>query len=138
MHETKTFYLPDLGEGLPDAEIVEWHVKTGDVIRLDQPLVSMETAKAVVEVPSPFSGKVVRRAGEAGDVILTGAALVDIELDPALPQRADAHARQQLGLQAAERAATDNGHARGGKGLLALLAELRHQNLFRVAHGRRV
>ena len=90
MRETKTFYLPDLGEGLPDAEIVEWHVKTGDVIRLDQPLVSMETAKAVVEVPSPFSGKVVRRAGEAGDVILTGAALVDIELDPALPQRADA------------------------------------------------
>jgi pyruvate dehydrogenase E2 component (dihydrolipoamide acetyltransferase) len=90
MHETKTFYLPDLGEGLPDAEIVEWHVKTGDVIRLDQPLVSMETAKAVVEVPSPFSGRIVRRAGEAGDVILTGAALVEIEIDPALPQRADA------------------------------------------------
>lgn len=90
MSEIKTFYLPDLGEGLPDAEIVEWHIKTGDVIRLDEPLVSMETAKAVVEVPSPFSGKVVRRAGEAGDVILTGAALVDIELDPDLPQRADA------------------------------------------------
>lgn len=90
MSETKTFYLPDLGEGLPDAEIVEWHVKTGDVIRLDEPLVSMETAKAVVEVPSPFSGKVVRRAGEAGDVIATGAALVEIEIDPALPQRADA------------------------------------------------
>lgn len=90
MSETKTFYLPDLGEGLPDAEIVEWHIKTGDVIRLDQPLVSMETAKAVVEVPSPFSGTIVRRAGEAGDVILTGAALVEIALDPNLPQRADA------------------------------------------------
>lgn len=90
MSETKTFYLPDLGEGLPDAEIVEWHVKTGDVIRLDEPLVSMETAKAVVEVPSPFSGKVVRRAGEAGDVVATGAALVEIEIDPSLPQRADA------------------------------------------------
>ena len=48
----KIFYLPDLGEGLPDAEIVEWLVKVGDVVRLDEPLVSMETAKAVVEVPS--------------------------------------------------------------------------------------
>jgi 2-oxoisovalerate dehydrogenase E2 component (dihydrolipoyl transacylase) len=90
MSDIKTFYLPDLGEGLPDAEIVEWHIKTGDVIRLDEPLVSMETAKAVVEVPSPFSGRVIRRAGEAGDVILTGSALVEIELDANLPQRADA------------------------------------------------
>ena len=49
---TKQFLLPDLGEGLPDAEIVEWMVKVGDVVMLDAPLVSMETAKAVVEVPS--------------------------------------------------------------------------------------
>ena len=49
MSQTKTFLLPDLGEGLPDATIVEWFVKPGDVIRLDAPLVSMETAKAVVE-----------------------------------------------------------------------------------------
>ena len=48
MSDIKKFYLPDLGEGLPDAEIVEWLVKVGDVIRLDEPLVSMETAKAVV------------------------------------------------------------------------------------------
>ena len=53
---TKQFLLPDLGEGLPDATIVEWFVKEGDVIRLDDNLVSMETAKAVVEVPSPYSG----------------------------------------------------------------------------------
>ena len=58
MSNTKIFYLPDLGEGLPDAEIVEWMVKVGDVIRLDEPLVSMETAKAVVELPSPVSGKI--------------------------------------------------------------------------------
>jgi pyruvate dehydrogenase E2 component (dihydrolipoamide acetyltransferase) len=90
MSEIKSFYLPDLGEGLPDAEIVEWHVKVGDVVRLDAPLVSMETAKAVVDVPSPFSGKVLKLAGKPGDVILTGASLVDIELDPSLPQRADA------------------------------------------------
>lgn len=90
MTDIKTFHLPDLGEGLPDAEIVEWHVKTGDVVILDAPLVSMETAKAVVEIPSPFSGKVIKLAGKAGDVVLTGAALIDIELDLNLPQRADA------------------------------------------------
>jgi pyruvate dehydrogenase E2 component (dihydrolipoamide acetyltransferase) len=90
MSTVKPFHLPDLGEGLPDAEIVEWHVKIGDVVRLDAPLVSMETAKAVVDVPSPFSGKVLALAGQPGDVILTGAVLVEIELDPSLPQRADA------------------------------------------------
>jgi len=90
MSTVKPFHLPDLGEGLPDAEIVEWHVKVGDVVRLDAPLVSMETAKAVVDVPSPFSGKVLALAGQPGDVILTGAVLVEIELDPSLPQRADA------------------------------------------------
>jgi pyruvate dehydrogenase E2 component (dihydrolipoamide acetyltransferase) len=90
MSDIKTFYLPDLGEGLPDAEIVEWHVQVGDTVLLDAPLVSMETAKAVVEVPSPFSGKVLKLAGQAGDVILTGAGLVEIALDASLPQRADA------------------------------------------------
>ena len=90
MAETKTFFLPDLGEGLPDAEIVEWMVKVGDTIKLDEPLVSMETAKAVVELPSPYSGKVLRVAGGAGDVINTGAWLVEMELDPSLPQRAEA------------------------------------------------
>ncbi len=90
MSTIKTFFLPDLGEGLPDATIVEWAVKEGEVVRLDAPLVSMETAKAVVEVPSPFSGKVVKLHGRNGDVINTGAALVEIELDPNLPQRAEA------------------------------------------------
>ena len=60
MADTKAFLLPDLGEGLPDATIVEWMVKPGDTILLDAPLVSMETAKAVVEVPSPVSGKVLK------------------------------------------------------------------------------
>lgn len=73
----KTFYLPDLGEGLPDAEIVEWLVKEGDELTLDQPMVSMETAKAVVEVPSPYTGKLVKCYGQACDVIQTGAPLAD-------------------------------------------------------------
>jgi pyruvate dehydrogenase E2 component (dihydrolipoamide acetyltransferase) len=89
MTDTKTFHLPDLGEGLPDATIVEWFVKEGDVIRLDEPLVSMETAKAVVEVPSPVSGTVLKLAGGAGDIVVTGAMLAEFQLDPHLPQRAD-------------------------------------------------
>ena len=72
MSNSKTFHLPDLGEGLPDATIVEWFIKEGEVIRLDDPLVSMETAKAVVEVPSPISGKVVKLAGAPGDIVVTG------------------------------------------------------------------
>ncbi len=99
MSNTKIFYLPDLGEGLPDAEIVEWTVKVGDVIRLDEPLISMETAKAVVEVPSPVSGKILRLAGGPGDVIATGAWLAEFELDMSLPQRAEAQ---------------DTGHHHGG------------------------
>lgn len=51
MKTTQLFHLPDLGEGLPDAEIVEWHVAVGQTVRLDEPLLSMETAKAVVELP---------------------------------------------------------------------------------------
>jgi 2-oxoisovalerate dehydrogenase E2 component (dihydrolipoyl transacylase) len=89
MSQTKTFLLPDLGEGLPDATIVEWFVKPGDVIKLDAPLVSMETAKAVVEVPSPVSGKVLKLAGDAGDVVVTGTMLAEFEIDPSMPQRAE-------------------------------------------------
>jgi 2-oxoisovalerate dehydrogenase E2 component (dihydrolipoyl transacylase) len=89
MADKKTFKLPDLGEGLPDATIVEWFVKVGDVIRLDDNLVSMETAKAVVEVPSPVSGTVLKLAGAAGDVVETGSMLAEFEVDPNAPQRAE-------------------------------------------------
>lgn len=90
MSDNKVFYLPDLGEGLPDATIVEWLVADGATVLLDAPLVSMETAKAVVEVPSPYSGRLTRTHGKAGDVIATGAALAEFALDPKLPQRAEA------------------------------------------------
>ena len=91
MSDTRDFLLPDLGEGLPDATIVEWFVREGDTVRLDEPLVAMETAKAVVEVPAPVSGTVLKLAGGAGEVILTGHLLARFEADPALPQRADGH-----------------------------------------------
>lgn len=71
------FNLPDLGEGLPDAEIVTWHVSIGDEVKTDDLLVSVETAKAVVEVPSPFSGVVAKLYGGEGDIIATGAPLVE-------------------------------------------------------------
>ena len=75
----KTFKLPDLGEGLQEAEIVEWHVAAGDEVKADQPLVSVETAKAVVEIPAPWSGKVEKLFGNAGDIVHLGAPLVGFE-----------------------------------------------------------
>lgn len=81
-----TFLLPDLGEGLPDAEIVSWHVKEGDAVKADQPMVSVETAKAIVEVPSPYSGVIRKLHAAAGDVVGTGEPLVDFDLaDNTLP-----------------------------------------------------
>jgi 2-oxoisovalerate dehydrogenase E2 component (dihydrolipoyl transacylase) len=73
------FNLPDLGEGLPDAEISEWFIKEGDSVTTDQPLVSMETAKAVVDVPSPQDGVIKKLYGKAGDIIITGASLIEFE-----------------------------------------------------------
>lgn len=75
----KYFKLPDLGEGLPEAEIVEWHVKVGDEVEVDQVLASMETAKAIVDVPSPMKGTIAKLFGDAGDVIHTGEPLVGFE-----------------------------------------------------------
>src|SRR5262245_57678985 len=77
----KTFNLPDLGEGLPEAEIVTWHVKTGDTIKVDQPLLAVETAKAVVDVPSPYTGRVAKLHAREGDIVQTGKPLVDFEVD---------------------------------------------------------
>ncbi len=75
-----TFLLPDLGEGLPDAEIVTWHVKEGDSVKVDQLMVSVETAKAIVEVPSPYEGIIRKLHAAAGDVVGTGEPLVDFQL----------------------------------------------------------
>ena len=87
-----TFNLPDLGEGLAEAEIVRWHVKVGDSVKVDQPMVAVETAKAVVEVPSPYSGVIRALHGGPGDIIATGAALVEFDLPAAAtPARAPRH-----------------------------------------------
>ena len=73
------FLLPDLGEGLADAEIVSWHVSAGDHIVTDQPLVAVETDKAVVEVPSPRSGRVTRLCAGVGARVQVGDPLVEFE-----------------------------------------------------------
>lgn len=77
----KIFHLPDLGEGLAEAEIREWYVKEGEVVKVDQSLVSMETAKAVVDVPSPYAGKIIKLHGKANDIIQTGAPFITFELE---------------------------------------------------------
>jgi 2-oxoisovalerate dehydrogenase E2 component (dihydrolipoyl transacylase) len=81
-----TFRLPDLGEGLAEAEIVAWHVKEGDSVQADQPMASVETAKAVVEVPSPFTGKILKLHAKPGDVVETGKPLVEFELAAGVEQ----------------------------------------------------
>src|SRR6478609_1063159 len=77
----RQFILPDLGEGLEEAEIVTWHINEGDRVVVDQPLVSVETDKAVVEVPSPWSGRIARLFGGKGDLIKVGAPLVEFAED---------------------------------------------------------
>ncbi len=75
----KYFKLPDLGEGLSEAEIVQWHVKEGDEVKVDQLMVSVETAKAIVEVPSPQSGIIATLFAQVGDVIHLGEPLVEYQ-----------------------------------------------------------
>ncbi|WP_423841090.1 2-oxo acid dehydrogenase subunit E2 [Vibrio mytili] len=75
----KTFNLPDLGEGLAESEIVKWHVEVGDNVQLDQVILTVETAKATVDVPAPYSGKVISRHGEEGDIIDIGSLLMEID-----------------------------------------------------------
>lgn len=75
----KFFKLPDLGEGLAEAEIVEWKVSAGDTVAVDQVLLSVETAKALVDVPSPVAGVIARLCGAEGDILHIGAPLVEFE-----------------------------------------------------------
>src|SRR5262245_47831239 len=73
----RQFTLPDLGEGLEEAEIVSWLINEGDHVIANQPLLSVETDKAVVEIPAPWSGTIARRFGANGDVVKVGAPLVE-------------------------------------------------------------
>ncbi|MBL4762735.1 MAG: 2-oxo acid dehydrogenase subunit E2 [Gammaproteobacteria bacterium] len=78
------FKLPDLGEGLPEAEIAEWFVQEGQKVKVDQPLVAVETAKALVDIPSPQAGVISKLFGQAGDIIETGDPLLEFADEPSL------------------------------------------------------
>ncbi|MFD8071745.1 dihydrolipoamide acetyltransferase family protein [Streptomyces sp. NPDC059718] len=78
MAVVREFALPDLGEGLTEAEIVRWLVQVGDVVAIDQPVVEVETAKAVVEVPCPYGGVVTARFGEEGQTLDVGRPLLTV------------------------------------------------------------
>ena len=77
------FRLPDLGEGLTEAEVVQWLVAPGDTVTLNQTLAEVETAKAIVELPSPYEGVVAALHAEAGQTIAVGAPLIEFDVEGA-------------------------------------------------------
>ena len=85
MGEIKRFNLPDVGEGLTEAEILAWSVKVGDLVTVNQILVEIETAKAAVELPSPWAGKIVELLVEEGQTVDVGTPIVGIDIDPSTP-----------------------------------------------------
>jgi 2-oxoisovalerate dehydrogenase E2 component (dihydrolipoyl transacylase) len=107
----RTFDLPDLGEGLEDAELVEWKVTEGDEVELNQPLVDVNTAKALVEIPSPFAGKVTKLHGTAGDVVKVGQPLVTFDVAEGAPTTGEAAAAAAAG-EAAKEVREDGGAKR--------------------------
>ena len=82
MSRVKEFKLPDLGEGLTEGEILQWMVQPGDTVKLNQPIVEVETAKAAVEVPSPFAGVVLQLHRAAGEVVDVGAVIISFDTEP--------------------------------------------------------
>ncbi|MDK1326833.1 dihydrolipoamide acetyltransferase family protein [Arthrobacter sp. zg-Y1143] len=85
----RTFLLPDLGEGLTEAELVNWLVAVGDTVAVDQPVAEVETAKSLVEVPSPFAGRVAQLHGSAGESVDVGRPLISVDTAPAGPLAAE-------------------------------------------------
>lgn len=78
----ESFRLPDAGEGLTEAEIVEWHVAVGDTVAVNQPIVDIETAKSLVELPSPYAGVVAQILVEVGTTVDVGVPIIVIDTDP--------------------------------------------------------
>lgn len=108
-----TFRLPDIGEGIAEAEIVAWHVKPGDTVAEDQQIADMMTDKATVEMESPVSGTVIEVAGEAGDTIAIGSMLVVIEVEGTTEEEVPAHRPHEAEVveDGSEAAALDKGDA---------------------------
>ena len=82
MTNLRHFALPDLGEGLTEGEILKWLVAPGDTVRLNQPIVEVETAKAAVEVPSPYAGVVTTLHHGVGETVDVGAPIITVDTEP--------------------------------------------------------
>ena len=92
MAEIREFLLPDLGEGLEDAEIVKWHVEPGEYVDLNQEICDVETEKALVAIPSPFAGKVIERFGDVGETVRVRTPLIRVEVEDAVAEAETGHA----------------------------------------------
>ena len=110
-----TFRLPDIGEGIAEAEIVALHIKVGGRVEEDQPVADMMTDKATVEMESPVSGVVVEIAGDVGDVVAIGSALMVVETD-AVEGEAEAPAATVADEVPGAEAATEPLPSKGGAG----------------------
>ena len=104
----RTFRLPDLGEGLQQAEVFEWHIAENDDVAVDQPLLSVETEKALVEIPSPRSGKIRRLLAKTGDLLPVGAALVEFADGADAPEGGTVVGRLDTGAAPVRDAASGN------------------------------
>ena len=103
MAELKEFRLPDVGEGLTEADIVAWHVKPGDQVEVNQVIVEIETAKAVVELPSPWDGTVARLMASEGQTVDVGTPIIAVDVsgtaaggEPAAAGNADSAERSMV------------------------------------------
>ncbi|WP_292700805.1 biotin/lipoyl-containing protein, partial [Microbacterium sp. 69-10] len=111
----RVFRLPDLGEGLTEAGLVQWLVKVGDTITTDQAIAEVETAKSIVELPSPFAGVITALHGEPGDVIDVGAPVLEVASDaPEAPAASDT--TEKDAYRAEERAGSGSGNVLIGYG----------------------
>ncbi|MGV9625320.1 dihydrolipoamide acetyltransferase family protein [Streptomyces sp. NPDC003487] len=116
MAQVLEFKLPDLGEGLTEAEIVRWLVQVGDVVAVDQPVVEVETAKAMVEVPCPYGGVVTARFGEEGEELPVGAPLLTVAVGAPASGGDGGHAPAGGGLPGAEEASRAGSGTTEGSG----------------------
>ncbi|MEU0699232.1 dihydrolipoamide acetyltransferase family protein [Streptomyces bacillaris] len=139
MAQVLEFKLPDLGEGLTEAEIVRWLVEVGDVVAIDQPVVEVETAKAMVEVPCPYGGVVTARFGEEGSELPVGAPLLTVAVgateapaSPA-PSTSSASGASSAGAPAAEESSAGSGNVLVGYGTGAPAARRRRIRPERVS-----
>ncbi len=114
MAELKEFKLPDVGEGLTEADIVAWHVKPGDQVEVNQIIVEIETAKAVVELPSPWDGTVARLLAEEGQTVDVGTPIIAIDVSGAVPDQPAQAGSGEMGPPGPDGGGTPGSRPAGG------------------------